>query len=234
VHILRFLGARHVCTLLRFLEPVLLQTDALDSDEAGSVHGAEVVQRIHRSLFLGVQLLRLARATKHVGVALVQLHPHLAVDPALREEQAVLDELALRAEVHAVVELVAPVVADELVAQVAHLGVHDKAFEVEMGEAEDGHGRGVVAAAGLEADEAVLDDIDAADAVGETQLIECDKELDGVGVGLFWGYDLDGDTLLEVDGDVRGLVGGVKRRVGHGPHVFWGRDVGVLEDTCTS
>ena len=119
---------------------------------------------------------------------------------------------------------------DELVAEVTDLGVHDEAFEVEMGEAEDGHGRGVVAATGLEANEAVLDDVNAADAVCEAELVECDEELDGVGVGLFWGRDFDGNALLEVDGDVGGLVGGVEGRVGHGPHVIGRRNVGVLED----
>ena len=120
---------------------------------------------------------------------------------------------------------------DELVAQVAHLCVHDETLEIEMGEAEDGHGGRVVAAAGLETDETVLDNVDATDAVSETKLVERNEELDRVGVGLLWGDDLDGNTLLEVDGDVGGFVGSVERGVGHSPHVVGRRHVGVLEDT---
>jgi hypothetical protein len=104
------LSTAHVRALLRLLEPVLLQSNALDRNEASRVHWAEVVQCVHRRLLLRIQLLRLARSAEYVRVALVQLHAHLAVDSSLGEEQAVLDELALGAEVHAVVELVAPVV----------------------------------------------------------------------------------------------------------------------------
>lgn len=218
-------------SLLNLLQTILLQPNALDRNEARGIHRAEVIQRIHRRLLLAVQLLRLAAPAEHIRIAFVQAQPHLAVDPLLREQQRVLDELTLGREVHAVVELVAPVVADELVAEGAHLGVHDEALEVEMGEAENGHGGGVVAAAGLEADEAVLDDVDAADAVGEAKLVEEGEELDRVGVRLVAVDDGNRDTLLELDGDVGGLVGGVERRVGHGPHVVWRGDVGVLEDT---
>jgi hypothetical protein len=87
-------------------------------------------------------------------------------------------------------------VGDELVAQGADLAVHDEAFEVEMSELEDRHGGGVVAAAGFEADEAVFDNVDAADAVGVAELVESGEELDGVGVGLFGGGELDRDTWV--------------------------------------
>ena len=99
-----------------------------------------------------------------------------------------------------------------------------------MGEAQDGHGRGVVAATGLETDEAVLDNIDAADAVGVAELVERGEELDAVGVRLLGCDELRGDALLEMDGNVGGLVGGRERRLRHGPHVVRGGDVGVFED----
>lgn len=120
---------------------------------------------------------------------------------------------------------------DELVAEVADLGVHDETLEIQVGEAEDGHGGRVVATTGLETDETVLDDVDTADAVHVAELVERDEKLDRLGVGLLGGDELDGDTLLEVDGDVSGLVGGDEGRLGHGPHVIRRRDVGVLKDT---
>jgi len=39
-------------------------------------------------------------------------------------------------------ELVAPVVANELVAQAADLGVHNETLEINMGQAKDGHPKG--------------------------------------------------------------------------------------------
>lgn len=227
----RNLCSAEVGALLLLLQPVLLEPDALDGNEARGVHGAEVVEGVHRGLLLRVELLGLRAAAEDVGVALVQGEADLAVDAALREEQAVLDELALGREVHAVVQLVAPVVGDELVAQVADLRVHDETLEVQVGEAQDRHGGRVVAAAGLEADEAVLDNVDAADAVHVAELVERDEELDRLGVGLVGGDELGGDTLLEVDGDVGGLVGGDEGRLGHGPHVIRRGDIGVLKDT---
>jgi hypothetical protein len=119
-----------------------------------------------------------------------------------------------------------------LVAQVADLCVHDETLKIEMGETEDGHGGRVVAATGLEADETVLDNVDTTDAVVETELVQRNEELNGVGVCLLGCDDLGGNTLLEVYGDVGGLVGCVEGRLGHGPHVLGRGDIGVLEDTC--
>lgn len=123
-------------------------------------------------------------------------------------------------------------VRHELVTDAADLCVHDETLEIKMCETEDSHGGGVVAAAGFEADETVFDNVDTTDAVGETELVERGEELNGVGVGLFGGDNLDGDALVEVDGDVSGLVGGVHGAVGHGPHVVGRGDVGVLKNAC--
>jgi hypothetical protein len=206
--------------------------DALDGNEASRVHGAEVVEGIHRRLLLRVQLLGGAGTAQYVGVTLVQLEADLTVDTALREQQTVLDELALRRKVHAVVQLVAPVVTDELVAQVAHLSVHDKTLEVQVRKAEDRHGGRVIAATALKTNEAVLNNVDATNTVCVAELVQRDEELDRVGVSLLGGDELNGDTLLEVNGDVSGLVGSVQRALSHGPHVIRRGDIGVLEDTC--
>lgn len=57
-------------------------------------------------------------------------------DALLRENERVLDELALGGEVEAVVEDLGPGVGDELVAEGADLAVHDKTLDIEMGVAE--------------------------------------------------------------------------------------------------
>lgn len=149
-----------------------------------------------------------------------------------------------------VVELDGPVVGDELVTQGADLAVQDQTLEVKVGIAEDGHGGGcnmlaspswkcsvgckthtVVAATALETDETVLDNVNTANTVGETDLVEGVEKLNGVGVLLLGSDKLGGNTLLEVDGEVGGLVGSGHRVGGHGPHVSGGSVVGVLQDT---
>lgn len=91
--------------------------------------------------------------------------------------------------------------------------------------------RTVVAATALQANETVLDNVDTANTVGETDLIEGVEKLNGVGVLLLGSDKLGGNTLLEVDGEVGGLVGSGHRVSGHGPHVSGGSVVGVLQDT---
>ena len=61
------------------------------------------------------------------------------------------------------------------------------------------------------------------------ELVEKAEELDRVGSGLLRRYDLDGNTLLEVDGNIDGLIGGVQGRDGLRPHVIGRGRVGVLE-----
>lgn len=90
---------------------------------------------------------------------------------------------------------------------------------------------------------------DAANAVLLAEGVEQVEELDGLGDGLLGGDDLDGDTLVEVDGDVVGSIGGLHGAEGaspvlflalvrpqrvvdrHIPHVIGRSGVGVLEDT---
>lgn len=57
------------------------------------------------------------------------------------------------------------------------------------------------------------------------------EQLDGVGSSLLGGNDLDGQTLVEVNGDVERGIGGLEGGDGLGPHVLRGSDVGVLEHT---
>ena len=80
----RILRAAQALALIRLLKSVLLEPDRLDGDEAGGISGLKVLQRVHRRLFGGIQLLRAARSAQHVGVALVAAQSDLAVDALYR------------------------------------------------------------------------------------------------------------------------------------------------------
>ena len=76
---------------------------------------------------------------------------------SLAEHHRVLDELSFRREIEAVVEEFRPVVSYELVTERTDFAVHDQGFGIQVCESEDGHCRGIVAAAALQSNEAVLE-----------------------------------------------------------------------------
>jgi len=94
--------------------------------------------------------------------------------------------------------------------------------------------RRLVAAARLEADEAVLDDVDAADAVAAGEGVGGEEEVDRVGDGallsVFGVDEFNREALCEDEGEVLGLVGGFGRVDGQLPHVVGRGGVRVLED----
>ena len=122
---------------------ISLQADSLGSNEAGGVRGLEVGEGVHASKLLTVQLAGLGATAEDADAALVGAKADLTVDVVLRGEDALLDELALRGEVEAVVEELGPSEGHKLVTELPNLTVEDEALEVKMGKAEDGHGRGV-------------------------------------------------------------------------------------------
>jgi hypothetical protein len=70
--------------------------------------------------------------------------------------------------------------------------------------------RGVVAATALEADEAVLDNVDTPNTVIVSDLVEKLEELQAVSdLLLVFGHNLDRDALLKVDRELVGFVGGI-------------------------
>lgn len=114
------------------------------------------------------------------------------------------------------------------------------------------HNARTVAAARLQANEAVLNDVlnhmlktkyspkggsevtyNTADTVLLAKRVEEDEKLDRVGGGLPGAGDLnlDGNSLVEGNLDVDGGVGGLEGRDGPGPHVLGGSHVGVLKHT---
>lgn len=60
--------------------------------------------------------------------------------------------------------------------------------------------------------------------------VEGEEDLDSVGVCLVGGGDLDGDTGLELDGDLIGGRRGIFDGLGEFPHVHRRGDVGIFED----
>lgn len=78
------------------------------------------------------------------------------------------------------------------------------------------------------------DDINTSNTVAAGNGVGSQEEIDRVGDGLlltlFGVLQLHGNTLLEGEGKVLGLVGGGEGVLGQLPHVGRGSDVGVLED----
>jgi hypothetical protein len=101
--------------------------------------------------------------------------------------------------------------------------------------AQAGKTRGLVAAARLDTDETVLDNVDTADTVAAGNGISSQEEVNSIRGGLllavFGVLELDGKTLLEVEGEVLGLVGGGQRVDSELPHVGGRSDIRVLENT---
>ena len=126
----------------------------------------------------------------------------------MRRDDAALEELALGREVQPVVQHAGVRDGDELVAERADLAVERQAFDVDVRVAQDREAGGLVAAARFDADEAVLDDVDAADAVFAGEGVGGEEEFGGVGFRAGRGRaDRDGDTFLELNRHVLGFVG---------------------------
>jgi hypothetical protein len=101
--------------------------------------------------------------------------------------------------------------------------------------AQTGETRGLVATTRLDTDETVLNNVDTTNAVAASNSVGGQEKVDSVGSDLLLAtlgvFQLDGNTLLEVNGEILGLVRGGERVLGELPHVRRGSDIGVLEDT---
>lgn len=130
----------------------------------------------------------------------------------------------------AVVQDAAKLDRRELVAQRADVAVEREALEVDVSRTQDRCARRLVAAARLDADEAVLDDVNAPNTVLAPERVQRVEDVDGVGVRFLAGGDLDGEAGLELDGNALGRGGRVLGSSGQLPHVGGRGGVGVLED----
>lgn len=100
--------------------------------------------------------------------------------------------------------------------------------------AQAGETRGLVAATGLDADETVLDNVDTANTVTAGNSVGSKEEVDGVGSDLLLAtlgvLEFDGDTLLEGDGEILGLIRSGQGIHGQLPHVGGRSGIGILQN----
>lgn len=96
---------------------------------------------------------------------------------------------------------------DELVSQSADVAIESEALDIHMRDTKNRRSGGFVAPTGLDADEAVLDDVDASNAVFTSEGVESEEDLDAVGVGLIACRELAGETGFELESYLLGRVG---------------------------
>jgi hypothetical protein len=95
--------------------------------------------------------------------------------------------------------------------------------------------RGLVAAARLDTDETVLNNVDTADTVTAGDGVGSQEDVNSIRSSLLLAVlgvlELNGKTLLEVDGEILRLVGSGKRVDSELPHVGGRSDIRVLQNT---
>ena len=114
---------------------------------------------------------RSALAAGRHDVALVELEPHLARDALLALVDRGLQHFALGREPEAIVDQLG-VARHQLVLEVARAAVERDGLDGAMRREQDRAARRLVHAARLHADKAVLDEVDAADAVGLAERVQ--------------------------------------------------------------
>mmetsp|Transcript_29318 Transcript_29318/g.74304 ORF Transcript_29318/g.74304 Transcript_29318/m.74304 type:complete len:216 (-) Transcript_29318:717-1364(-) len=209
---------------------VCLEPASVRLDEALGECDIKAALNVHRHKILLVQGLG-RRAPERHDIAPVEAKAHLAAHVLLSEVERVLEELHLGGEPEAVVAKLG-VLEGEPVTNAQHLAVQGECLDVEVSLAEDGAARRLVDATRLDADVAVLDNVDAPDSVGAAEDVEHLQDLRR-SLRLLPGAkvdNLDGVPVLVEDLDVIVLVLGL--REGHCVLVarVGSRDGGVLED----
>lgn len=173
---------------------IFLQADGINTDETSGVLRGEVTNLIHGALNGIIQVGRVGPAPKDTERALVSPAAHGAIYIFLRGNDALRQELALGRKVHAVVQQLGKVERDELVTECAHLAVQDKTLEVHVRGAQHGQAGSLVAAARLESNEAILDNVDTTNSIPAGNGIGSQKQVDRVCGRLFPAF------ILELDG----------------------------------
>ncbi len=236
-----FKGKRQGGLLLVVDASKLLEAEAIEGDEAGGVVlvVSSFLSAFHGGDMFVVKAVRGAAAGVD-DVAFIEFEANLAVDRFLGLGDEGLEGIALGSEPEAIVDELG-VSWDEAITKVLSIAVDGQGLEVLVGGQQNGATWGLVDAAGLHADEAVLDDVDASDAVltaeevedahdavwgeeGVTIALALDFEVAELGddVGEVLVLQADDVSFLEKALEVFGCVGGVFGRDGENIHVLVG------------
>src|SRR6266545_710084 len=159
-------------------------------------------------------------------VALVELQAHAAVHAGLRSVDQGLQEFPLRAPPVAVVDE-ARVARHQLVLEVRDLAVKAQGFDRAVRLQHDGSSGGLVAAARLHPDVAVLDEVEPPDAMLAAELVQRCEHRRRAHLPAVHRDDI---PLLVVELDVLGPAGRLLGRHRPAPHVFLGLAGRILED----
>src|SRR6185312_14316177 len=164
-------------------------------------------------------------ASDHADAALEQLEAHRAADVLLALVDGRLQHLALGREPESEIDELG-IARHEIVFEMRGAAIERDALHAAVRREQDGAARGLIDAARLHADEAVLDEIEPADAVLAAMLVELGQEL---GRRQRRAVDRDGIALLEPDLDIGRLVRRLRRIDGAREHVGDGLDPGILQ-----
>src|SRR5215471_3177539 len=140
-----------------------------------------------------------AVAADHGGLALVELEAYPSGGELLAAIDRGLQHLALGREPEAVVDQLG-IARHQLVLKMRRAAVERDLLDAAMGREQDRAARRLVHAARLHADEAVLDEVEPADAVLASELVEPRQE---IGRREFLAVDRRRIAALELDGEIR-------------------------------
>ena len=231
----------HATGLLVVHAGELLQAEAVEGNKAGGVVliVGFFLAAFHRGDVFVVEAVR-GTATGVHNVAFVELEADFAVDRLLGLGDEGLEGVALGGKPEAIVDELG-IGRNEAIAKVLGIAVDGEGFEVLVGSQKNGAAGGLVDAAAFHANEAVLDDVNAADAVSATEVVEEAHDTVGSeeGVAVLLALDLEVSKLANVAGKlvvfesddlaffeealkIFGFVRGVLRGDGEDIHVLVG------------
>ena len=164
-------------------------------------------------------------AAHRLRLSLVETHAHLARDLLLGLLREGRQRLPQRGEPQPVVDELRVAHGDRLL-EVEGVAVEHEPFELAVGEMEHGSRRRLVDAARLDADQAVLHEIEPPHAVRAGHPVQRLDHLDRAEPP---SVERDRDTPFEGEGDLLGLVRGVERIDGQLEHALLGAVPDVLE-----
>ena len=198
----------------------------VDLDESQRGRGVILIPFLVGRQLMSVQAM-LALAAHHLGMPFEELEPHRARDILLirdSEGHQVLMELT---EPETVIDQVGVGLAHERLEPERFLRKREE-LEFTMGLVEHDGRRGLVDLARLDADQAILDVVDPADAVLAPELVERTDQLDAVGLATVEGHGL---AVIERDLHLLRLIGRAPRV--HGPLERLRRrlDPGIFQDS---